>query len=42
MAKDGTTYDTIDGPRRPSLAAILGLGDHPQQQKLAVDPGDRF
>jgi len=39
----GTTYGIVDGPGGPSMAAILGLGNHPQQQKLAVDgPGDRY
>jgi len=33
----GTTYGTVDGPGGPSVAAVLGPGDHLRQQKLAVD-----
>jgi len=36
----GTTYGTVDGPGGPSVAAVLGPGDHPRQRKLTVDgPG---
>jgi len=33
----GTTYSVVDGPGGPSVAAVLGPGDHPRQQKFAVD-----
>jgi len=39
----GTIYGTIDGLGKSSVAAILGPGDHPRQQKLAIDGrGDSF
>ena len=31
----GATYGAIDGPGGPSMAAINGLRDHPQQEKLS-------
>ena len=39
----GTTYGTIDGPDGPSMAAILGPGDHLWQEKLLqMVQGDQF
>ena len=39
----GTTYDATDGPGGPSMAAILGPGDHPQQHILPqMVRGDLF
>ena len=36
----GTTYGVIDGPGRPSMAAILGPGGPPVARNIATDgPG---
>jgi len=34
----GTIYGTVDDPGTPSVVAILGPGNHPQQQQVDVFP----
>ena len=40
MWQGGTTYGAIDGPGRPSMAAVLGPGGPPVAINIATDgPG---